>query len=216
MKRVTMVFILFATFIAASCAVKNNYVPPHWQASGPAAAHLIVAMGFDKQTPCSGDVHGFHTLFIFNEKYHGSIEITVSRGLRWDVDNATGQYSFEHYALRPGKYFLTKPSIFGGGKIITPTAEVKIPFDVEPGKTYFLGRFSVYAFANHLDINGRRMPWGFTWLADKDYKIDEAFLRAKFPTVGFDNIIRLEGRINQDPYVIGDKALLPKICITGS
>ncbi len=216
MIRVKSVSVLFFSLITTACAVKNNYVPPHWRASGPAAAHLIVAMGFDKQTPCSGDVHGFHTLFIFNEKYHGAIEITVSRGLRWDMENAGGQYSFEHYTLRPGRYFLTKPSIFGNGQVVTPTEEVKIPFDVDPGKTYFLGRFSVYAFADKQDIIGRRVPWGFIWLADKDYKIDHPFLRAKFPAVDVDNLIRLESGINQFPYVVSDSALLPKRCFPGS
>lgn len=215
MNRFGKVFIIFTVCISTSCAVQNNYVPQHWRASGSAAANLIVAMGFDKKTPCSGDVHGFHTLFIFNEKYHGAIEITVSRGLRWDVDNAAGQYSFEHYTIRPGRYFLTKPSIFGNGQVVTPTEEVKIPFEVESGKTYFLGRFSVYAFASQQDIIGRRVPWGFTWLADKDYKLDDSFLLAKFPGVDIDKIIRLEGGINQFPYVVSDKALLPAPCFSG-
>ncbi|RZA09998.1 MAG: hypothetical protein EOO68_00035 [Moraxellaceae bacterium] len=150
-----------------------------------------------------------------SERTHGGIAIDVGMGLAWDYTNSAGKYSIARYSVRPGKYFLTNPAT-SSTTIITASEKIRLPFEVEAGKTYYLGNFEVYVLSNGKNIFGQTVPWGFIWLADKSAKPNRAAIKSKFPDVDADNMIRLEGNFSAPPYIFNDKSLIPKACLKKS
>lgn len=137
----------------------------------------------------------------------------MGAGLKWDYVDHNGEYAIAHYAVRPGRYFLTDPFIFGTIQSVHATQDVKLPFEVEAGKTYFLGTYSVYMLPQGQNILGQTIPWGFIWLANKESTPNLAAIKSKFPAVDLSNMIRLEGNFNMYPYIINDPKLLPSKCV---
>ncbi len=215
MKKYKLFVIILAVCCIVSCAVKNTYVPPHWRAQGAAAANIIMVVGFATRSPCGGDKAGFHSIFLHSERTHGSIQVDAGPGLKWDYVDHNGKYAIAHYAVRPGRYFLTNPFIFGSVQSIHAAKEVKLPFEVEAGKTYFLGAFSVYMLSGGKNIFGQIVPAGFIWLANKQQAPNVSAIKSKFPDLDLSNLIRLEEHFNMYPYIINDPRLLPPKCVPG-
>lgn len=213
MSRIKLINLLLMIMPIVSCAVNNTYVPKHWRAKGVAAANIIMVVGFETRSPCAGNKAGFHSVFVYRENTHGAIQVDVGSGLKWDYSDHTGEYAIARYAVRPGKYYVTNPFIFGSLQSVHTVEKVKLPFELEAGKTYYLGAFSVYILSDGKNIFGQTVPWGFIWLADKMATPNYLAIKAKFPDVNIDNMTRLEGSMDMPPYIINDRNLLPKGCL---
>ncbi len=214
MVKIKLIVLVIALSLLSSCVVHNTYVPKHWRAKGSAAANIIVVVGFETRSPCAGNKAGFHSVFLYSETTHGSIQVDVGSGLKWDYADRTGQYAIARYAVRPGKYYVTNPFIFGSLQSVHAVEKVKLPFELEAGKTYYLGAFSVYVLSDGKNIFGQTVPWGFIWLADKMATPNYLAIKDKFPDVNVDNMTRLEDSMDMPPYIINDRNLLPKGCLT--
>lgn len=198
---------LVVTLVLSGCATSNYFVPDEYT-SNPSKSGFITGTIASKTKGEDQNPNTTSTLLFRKVGSEAPAGVMLKKHFmgptKWDFQEKDRDGKVFKLAIDPGDYEIYGVGFYFNNGQVFRRYESKepfsVPFTIEEGKVYYLGEFLAYGLWGR-NIFRISIPAGGFFEASENKARDFDLIKAKFPELQGQEIIDLELKPNQPPFI---------------